>query len=261
MNAALAAQGDYLDLARLRDSVAPFAGALRIELDPAERAGWIGQDHLADPDTGPLADLHGRLVAAGFGATRRAAAASLLLRYGWAAGFQIAAWLRHGAVVHLDRFALNFSPSTLVEGVWAQEARVEWPVDAAAGRAALLASLRAFSEPLVESQHRWSRFSRHALWSMIVSSWAGQFTAIGGRLGRADAADEARLVFGHDAEITRAIPQLYTVTSGARSRDCQIRAACCLYYKGPARHFCVSCPIIPKDERLMRNRDFSGLSG
>lgn len=244
-------------LAALRERAAPLTGALRLETDPADRDGWIGRDMLTDPETGPFAELHARFVTGGFACNKRAAAASLLLRYGWAAGFQIASWLDSGHVVRLDQFAIKFSASTLVEGVWIERACIDIATGEQAGLAALLASLKDFTGPLVESQHRWSRFSRHALWSMAVSSWAAQFTAIGQRLGRREEAmDMARAMFARDPEIARAAPQTYVVGEGERARGCQVRAACCLYYKGPARHFCVSCPIIPQEERLARNREW-----
>jgi len=241
----------------LRDRVAPLTGMLRVEVDPADRDGWIDLAALGNPTEGPLADLAGRFMTAGFGVNRRAVAASLLLRYGWAAGPIIAAWLACGRVLKLSDFALKFSPSTLVEAVWMKAARIELPADRQAGRAALLVSLLAFSAPLVASQHQWSRFSRHALWSMVVSSWAAQFSAIGDRLGmRETALAETRALFGLDREIAAAAPELYEVGEGERSRVCQKRSACCLYFKGPARHFCASCPIIPREERLARNRDW-----
>lgn len=243
-------------------SAALITGALRLELDPADREGWIDQDALRDPDTAPFADLHARFVAAGFACNRRAAAASLLLRYGWAAGFQIAVWLESGMVLKLERFALKFSQSTLIEAVWAREASVVEPTSLEEGQRLLLESLLDFTEPLIDSQHRWSRFSRHALWSMVVSSWAAQFATIGERLGRRDAAvKDASAVFSLNAEIAEAAPETYAISVGKRSRICQKRSACCLYYKGPAKHYCVSCPIIPREERLERNRDFTCVAG
>ncbi|HWK40786.1 MAG TPA: (2Fe-2S)-binding protein [Croceibacterium sp.] len=245
-------------LAELRGSAAALTGMLRLEIDPEDREGWISGDDLCNPEAGPSADLHARFIAGGFACNRRASAASLLLRYGWAAGWQIAAWLERGVILHADRFAVKFSQSTLMEAVWVQEARIEQPESEAQGYRLLLDSLRAFTGPLVESQHQWSRFSRHALWSMAVSSWAAQFAVIGERLGRRDTAmEEARRIFALDPVIERAAPESYVVSAGSLSRVCQKRAACCLYYKGPAKHFCVSCPIIPREERLARNREFT----
>jgi hypothetical protein len=244
-------------LARVHGVAAPLTGALRVELDPADRDGWIDEIALSDPETGPLADLNARFVAAGFGTNRRAVAASLLLRYGWAAGFIIAAWLARRDVVHIRRFGLKFSAMTLVEALWVQDAQIVSGLDEADGHAALLASLVDFTEPLIASQHHWSRFSRHALWAMAASSWAAQFATIGRRIGCEDAAvaEAQRLMAGH-AEIAAAAPQLYAVRAGRRAQTCQRRAACCLYFKGPRQHFCASCPIIPPAERIARNRDW-----
>jgi hypothetical protein len=241
----------------LRAAVAPLIGALRIELDPPDRNGWVDGPALCNPDTGPLADLNMRFVAAGFGVNRRAVAASLLLRYGWAAGFAIAVWLTRREIVRIDRFALKFSEWTLVEGLWIQEADILAGLSEDEGRVALLASLIDFTEPLIACQHRWSRFSRHALWAMVTSSWAAQFAAIGSRIGCEDAAvAEARTLMARDPEIAAAAPALYTVSAGRRAQTCQRRAACCLYFKGPRKHFCASCPIIPPAERIARNCDW-----
>jgi hypothetical protein len=241
----------------LRADLAPLLGMLRIETDPADRDDWIDDAALGDPETGPLADLNARFVAAGFGVNRRAVAASLMLRYGWAAGFIIAAWLARREIVRIDRFALKFSSMTMVEAVWIRDARILPDRGEEEGRHALLESLLAFTEPLIASQHHWSRFSRHALWSMVTSSWAAQFAAIGERLGRRDeAVEEVRRLMGRDPEIAAAAPRLYEVEAGRRTQTCQRRAACCLYFKGPRQHFCASCPIIPATERIARNRDW-----
>ena len=243
---------DGVTIAALHAAAAPLTGALRIEIDPADKDGWIDRAALADADEGPLADLNARFVAAGFGANRRAVSASLLLRYGWAAGFIVATWLARREVIRIDDFALKFSSMTLVEALWARDVTI-----VQSGQDALLASLVAFSEPLVASQHRWSGFSRHALWAMVVSSWAAQFAAIGERLGRrAEAVAEAEALFAADREIAAAAPDLYEVSIGGAAQTCQRRAACCLYFKGPRRHFCASCPIIPATERIARNRDW-----
>jgi hypothetical protein len=244
-------------LGQLRADLAPLLGLLRVEIDPIDRDGWVDDAALGNPDAGPLADLNARFVAAGFGANRRAVAASLMLRYGWAAGFTIAAWLTRREVVRIDRFALKFSSMTMVEALWIQDARILRDLGEEEGRHALLESLLAFTEPLIASQHHWSRFSRHALWSMVTSSWAAQFASIGDRLGqRAPAVAEAERLMGRDPEIAAAAPRLYEVQEGRRSQTCQRRAACCLYFKGPRQHFCASCPIIPATERIARNRDW-----
>lgn len=252
-------------------SIRPLVGQLRVEAQPVDRDGWIDLAALGDPDSGPLGALNRRFVAGGFGANKKATAASLMLRYGWASGFTVAAYLACSRVPVLDDFALKFSSMTLIEALWVKEVRFMGlssdPMAGCAGwgasiapdalRAEVLASLIAFTKPLIERQHEWSGFSRHALWSMAVSSWAGQFTSVGELLGdRALGLSEAQAVLGLDPQIAKATPDLYEVTDGVTTRVCQNRAACCLYFKGPRRHFCASCPIIPEAERLDRNMDW-----
>ena len=138
-----------------------------------------------------------------------------------------------------------------------QDARIVSGLGEDDGHAALLASLIDFTEPLIASQHAWSRFSRHALWAMVTSSWAAQFAAIGRRIGCEEkAVAQARRLMEGDAEIAAAAPLLYAIRAGRQTQTCQRRAACCLYFKGPRQHFCASCPIIPPAERIARNRDW-----
>ena len=249
-------------------------------------SAWIGASDLRDPD-GSLAPLLARFAAQGFAVNRRAAAAALLLRLGWTSGFAIAAYLACNRVPRLTEYALYFSPRSLLHTVWIKAVSFHGlPGDALAGAGdwvgdtcgdesaprilkqpgrssaeagpslsrALLASLLEFSEPLVDVYHRWSGFSRHALWSMVVSSWGAQFTSVARQLG--DAARgiaEARELFSGHPEIAHAAPQLYEVQAGDSVCTCQRRAACCLYFKSPGRPFCASCPILSEAERHERN--------
>jgi len=249
-----------------------LTGGLQVVAEPRDQTDWIFAGDLGDPDAGPLKALFDRFAGGGFGSNRRAVAASLLLRYGWGAGGQIAAYLALGRTLRLTDFALQFSASTLIKGVWVREAEVgglagdplatacDWTgvVAPQALRLRLLESLVDFTAPLVDSQHAWSRFSRHALWAQVASSWAAQFAAIGERIGeRAWAVAEGREILALHPEIAAAAPEVYEVRGGRQSKVCQRRAACCLYFKGPRRHFCASCPIIPVGERLQRNRQWA----
>lgn len=258
----------------LRDSCAdarPRVGHLRLEIDQDKHRDWLDLAALCVPDTGPLALLNTRFINHGFGANRRAVAGSLMLRYGWAAGLQISAYFAQRRVMQASDWALRFSPMTLVEAIWVKDAKFigldgdplagsdDWAgaVSEAQLRAAFLQSLLDFTEPLIASQHAWSGFSRHALWSMVVSSWAAQVANVGETLGDSMAAiAEARAVFALDSEIAKAVPELYEITDGVSRKVCQNRAACCIYFKGPRRQFCASCPILPKDERLALNIAF-----
>ncbi|MBC2738732.1 hypothetical protein [Thiobacillus sp.] len=241
----------------LLERLSHLTGALRVTVAPHDPDDWIQADALMTPETGALADFIVRLADAGFGANRRAAAASLLLRHGWAAGPIIAAYLAERRTLRIHDFALRFSASTLVEGVWIRQADLlagRNPADIGPG---VLASLLAFSEPVLESLRRWSGYSRHALWSMLASSWLAQFSTIGELLGdREQAVRAARALLARHPELARALPETYVVASGDRSEVCQILKACCLQHKGFRRRFCPSCPVIQDRERIVRNREW-----
>jgi hypothetical protein len=237
--------------------------------EPTDDAQWLDIPALTSPERGPLTELLERFKTHGFAPTKRAAAGSLLLRFGWAGGLAIAAYLTRARVPFVRDYALHFVPTTLLRGFWIREARFvglshdpcagapEWSesVDADALRQKLLESLIAFTEPIVATQHAWSRFSRHALWAMATSSWGAQMANVARQLGDPDRGiREARAMFALDAEIKRAAPELYEVRCGEVARTCQRRAGCCLYFKSEGRPFCTSCPIIPAAERLARNR-------
>ena len=227
----------------------------------------MGPRDLCSPESAPLSDLIERFTAKGFAPNKKAASASLLLRIGWAGGFQIASYLACRRVPYLRDYALHFGAHTGLNGLWVKEAqfigegecaptREGMPdADTKCLRAHLLQSLIEFAEPIVAAQHAWSRFSRHALWAMVTSSWAGQFAAVARQMGDAELGiREAKETFSLAPEIMRAAPELYDVCSDDLVCTCQKRSACCLYFKSPGRNFCASCPILPKEERLERNR-------
>ncbi len=233
---------------------------LRICTQPGEsaadtREGWIGAEDLLSPERSPFAPLLAHFANVGATPNRRAAAASFLLRFGWASGFAIASYLACERVPLVRDYALLFSPSKLLRAFWIRDVDFCSTPERTRLRERLLESLLSFSSPVVRAQHGWSRFSAHALWSMVISSWGAQFTTIGRQLG--DAAwgiAEARAIFALDPNVARAAPELYEVRVDDAACTCQRRAACCLHFKRPGRQFCASCPVIPAAERLDRNR-------
>jgi hypothetical protein len=216
-----------------------------------------------------LVALLERFKASGVASNRRAASASLLLRYGWGAGFAIAAYLARARVPFLRDYAMLFSPMTLLKALWVRDAQFvgraddplaggpEWLETVAPDvlRERLLQSLIAVTEPVIAAQHAWSGYSRHALWAMVTSSWAAQFANVGRQLGdERRGVREARAIVGFVPEIGRAAPELYEVSSDGLVRTCQKLRGCCLYFKSSGRRFCANCPILPESERLARNR-------
>jgi hypothetical protein len=230
---------------------------------------WLSGDELCRPEADPLASLMQCFVSVGFKFNRRAAAAGLMLRFGWGVGYAIASYLLQSRVPVVRNYALCFSPRALLRWLCIRDAAfVGQSDDVLAGSRdwleslpnelllkRLLQSLIAFSEPAIVAQHVWSGFSRHALWAMATSSWASQFASIGRQLGdEAHAVRTARAMFSLNPEIERAAPHLYEVSVDGISRTFQKMRACCLHFKNSNRRFCANCPIIPEAERLERNR-------
>lgn len=244
---------------------------------PARDGLWLSAEQLLSPEQEPLASLMARFAATGSSANRRVASAALLLRFGWTAGFGIAAYLAGEPVPRLDDYAVLFAPSSLLHTLWIRGVTLQssaylWgdvgesgaglpPVqDENSGRRhQLFTSLWQQFEPIVAAQHRWSGFSRHALWSMVTSGWAALFGSLARQLGDASwGIAEARGIFALHPELARAAPELYEVRVADAACTCQRRAACCLYFKCPGRSFCASCPLLPHSERLERNRQWVG---
>ncbi|KAB2319732.1 hypothetical protein F8A86_06790 [Betaproteobacteria bacterium SCN1] len=245
------------DARALLARTAPLAG-LKVVLAPDGAEGWVDGEALCAPEASPMADrVVGDLVSAGFGANRKAAAASLMLRHGWAAGPIIAAYLAEGRVVRVQDYALRFTRSTFLERIWIRQAEVAHHAASADRRADLLASLTAFSEPVLESLQHWSGYSRHALLSMLASSWMVQFAHAGEMMDcREEAVREGRIVLGRHRELARALPETYVIANGERSEVCQILKACCLQHKGHRRRFCPTCPVIRDRDRIVLNREW-----
>lgn len=236
---------------------APLAG-LRVVLDADEADGWVDAAALMAPASPPLSDgLVADLVTAGFGANRRATAASLLLRHGWAAGPIIAAYLAEGQALRIQDYALGFTRSTFLERILIRQADTVHHEAFRDRRTALLDSLFAFSEPVLNSLRGWSGYSRHALLSMLTSSWMVQFSRAGELMDcREEAVREGRIVLGRRRELARALPETYVVANGERSEVCQILKACCLQHKGHRRRYCPTCPVIRDRDRLVLNREW-----
>jgi hypothetical protein len=235
------------------------------------RADWVGAASLASPDHAHLGSMLARFKATGYAPNPRAAAALMMLRFGWVGGFAIAPYLTHGRVPILHDYGLYFppSPGPGPRVLWIRDARfVGRPADPFAGtpewiesapedvlRQRLLESLLAFTEPLVAALHAWSQRSRHALWAMATATWASQFQNVARALGDEErGVREARAMFMLAPEIKRAAPAFHEVRSGDATTYRQLWNSCCLYFKVTERDFCSSCPIIPANERIQKQR-------
>lgn len=258
------ARPDAIEIATVLGELNALGSFLRLtQVDPlcapdADAAGWMAESDLARIDVGPQARIIEKLGLHGFGGSRRALSASVMLRYGWASGVLIGPWLMRGHVIRDASLALRFSPNAvLVEAALRSHRDILTSGDAheADLRRQLSHELAIRAAPIVEAHHEWSGFSRKALWSMVTSSWAAQFIHIGERLGDPERGlAAANDVLNIDPAIAAASPDLYMVRAEGKRGVCQMRRLCCLWFRSPQRPFCSSCPIIPADDRLARNR-------
>lgn len=244
-----------------------YASPAELPTTPRQRAtaGWIEEYDLAFPDRPPVSKLFAALTTDGFGGNKRALSASVMLRYGWSSGFLIGTWLTTGAVASGTRMLLRFSPNAVLMEIAVTDCARVFDSDGADRdqmRVLLMRELAGRAAPIVEAHHRWSGFSRKALWSMVTSSWGAQFVHISEKLGAPERGlEEAAAVMKLDPEIGAASPDLYMVHADGKRGVCQMRKLCCLWFKGPRREFCASCPIIPGEDRLERNRKWIAQRG
>lgn len=238
----------------------------QLRREGAESEGWLEESDLMQIASGPQRRIVDRLSSGEFGANRRAVSASVLLRYGWSAGLLIGLYLTAGFVLRGARLQLRF---TQTHAALADVSILEFDDAMSMSthprpevRQALSDQLVAHAYSIVEAHHAWSGFSRKALWSMVTSSWGAQFAHLGELLGIPEIGlKEAELVLRLDPEIAAARPDMYMIEADGRQGVCQMRRLCCLWFKSGKRQFCASCPIIPTNDRLERNRQWIAQRG
>ncbi|MET0283470.1 MAG: (2Fe-2S)-binding protein [Polyangiales bacterium] len=217
-----------------------------VELGTPAGAGWIEGGAFAEPERGPFAELLTQIGERLQTRDRKVIAASFALRFGWSSAAALGPHLLAGLVpdLALANTWLRFSANgALFERVCLIEPRLS--------TLSAHATLVAQSLPVVDALSRWSRFPRKALWGQVESSWAAQFEPVLTALGRAgEVLQTIQAFFADDANA----PHAYEVTHCDVTRVYHRRASCCLYYKVPSGHYCVSCPLITDDERIERNK-------
>lgn len=256
-------------IAEIYEALGAAQASWRVEVGRPAGPGWIAGDDLRHASSGPLHELLERIGARAQTTNRRTIAASFALRYGWASAMVIAPYLKFACVpdVSLDNVSLKFRESTFLGGTAVHEPRgvllvgsaaaLHPAVTAVADRHALLRALRKAlvnqAAPVVEALYEWSGFAPRGTWGMLTSSWAAQITALSGD-DQCAALPVMRALFEGDDVVAVMQPGLHTVTHDAVTRVFQRRASCCRYYLLPQGDLCASCPLVPHDERLVRNR-------
>lgn len=224
--------------------------------------GWIRGADLLSPATGIFQGLL-QAIGSGIGTkNKRVIAASFALRYGWSAGAPLQAYIAQHQVMNLalDNISLHFCDAGLYREYSLHRAEVVFQCESCnvADREVALhmaEQLYAQAEPVIEALHEWSRFSRRALWAMTVSSWASQSVRVAETVlgDRNKGYTIAEHLLSYNPNLYRNKPVFYSVQHGMEQRLFQKRAACCLYYLGPERSFCTSCPLLVDEERVKRS--------
>ncbi len=272
---AINASGIYTTVVRHRSDVPTKAEettrAMRVRSLPA--FFWLSHADMRRPQERLYAELLRALMTRSGIASRRFAAASFLLRYGWSGGAMIAPLLMDKPIpwYAAEEADLCFADNTLFQAICLnsdgfiigedqafsthphcvsnysdQHAAIRLVADRLAGHA----------QPVVEALQRWSGFSRKALWAMVSSSWVGQIINISKRFHLPEDRLRRHLTFFYDQwrPLADSLPHWYFISEQGKNHCFHVRASCCLYFKGEKRHFCASCPVIEEKERIERNR-------
>jgi len=156
---------------------------------------WLSYAELCQPPEGFYAELLQALMTRSGIASRRFAAASFLLRYGWSAGTVIAPLLMNKPIpwYAAEEADLCFADNTLFQAIClnsdgfiigedqdfsAHSHCVLNFSDKNAATHLVADQLLNHAKPVVEALHQWSGFSRKALWAMVSSSWVGQIISV-----------------------------------------------------------------------------------
>jgi hypothetical protein len=272
---AINSSGIYTTVVRDRSEFAAKAG----ERAKATLTGslpaffWLSHAEMRQPQEGLYAELLRALMTRSGIASRRFAAASFLLRYGWSAGAMIAPLLMDKPIpwYAAEEVDLCFSNNTLFQAVCLNSdgfilgedhgfsAHPHCVLNCPDQNVALRLvadQLSDHAKPVVEALHQWSSFSRKALWAMVSSSWVGQLINVSKAVHLPEDRFRLYLTLFYDQwrPLAESLPHWYFISEQGKNHYFHVRASCCLYFKGKSRHFCASCPVIKDEERIERNR-------
>lgn len=253
----------------LRSSKATWAP----EITTPAGAGWVAGTALRSATEGPFNAILERIGERARTQDRRTIAASFALRYGWASAMAIAPYLRFHCVpdVSLENVSFKFRESTFLERTAIYEARgtvvagdgraAHPTMSTVADDAALLRTLRAAlvsqSEAVVDALFHWSGFAHRGTWGLLTSSWASQFTALcENRDDHRSIRPQLEALFEGNDIVYVMRPRMEAVTYGRATHLYQRRSSCCRYYLLPDGELCASCPLVPNEDRLTRNREW-----
>ncbi|MEQ1758544.1 MAG: (2Fe-2S)-binding protein [Vicinamibacterales bacterium] len=217
--------------------------------------GWIAGADLQDASSGPFNALLLRIGERAGTRDRRTIAASFALRYGWSSGMVIAPYVRSACVpdVSLDNVSFKFKESTFLERTAIHEARGVVGDSSRALLAVLRQELANQAAPVVEALYTWAGFSRRGTWGLLTSAWAAHVTGLFDGVDQREVWPALDQLFGGDDLVALMKPRFHAVTYRNVTHLYQRRASCCRWYLLPRGELCTSCPLVPHEERLMKN--------
>ncbi len=220
-----------------------------------EGPGWVDGAALRDASAGPFNALLWRIGDRAGTGDRRTIAASFALRFGWASGMVIAPFMRSRCVpdVALDNVSFKYRDSTFLERTAIHEARGTVTDTPAALVSALRQELVGQATPVVEAIHAWAGFSRRGTWGLLTSAWAAHVTSFVEGADQRDVWPVLNRLFEGDDLAAIMQPRLHAVTVRSVTHLYQRRASCCRWYLLPTGELCTSCPLVPHEERLLKN--------
>lgn len=217
----------------------------RIHFNQPDGDGWLSGHDLSNAHEGNFNPLLEALGARLQTHRRKVIAASFALRFGWASALLIGPYLldRRVPEIGLDDVSFRFNAQCLFEQAAMHSS--DFPCRENASPADLQAALVAQTRPVVATLSSWSRYSEHALWGQVTSSWTGQFISILEQLdSKADVLEQAQAFMAASALPDKVLPQIYEMRDGDQVRRYQKRASCCLYFKtSKEAGYCLGCPI------------------
>lgn len=243
---------------------------------PIDSRDWLTPAQLAGSKSEPLHQLLHQIEVQSGISSRRYAAAAFLLRYGWVCSVWLAPFyvdrlipltspnqlnLKYSADGYL--YAFSFNSGCYAAHKESSDYRFEeeraptklyQTVDE--GMGCITEQLLSHHKPIIDTLHRWSRYSHKALWAMCSTTWVTQLLQILRALSFQPEQIETQLTAFYRAlnSITHSLPEYYHLVQSGETHYFVKNRSCCLYFKGESRHFCMNCPLIPPEERLQRNR-------
>ena len=220
-----------------------------------DRGRWTTAAQLAARDGTSLAELmHAYGDAWGVADDRRSQAAFVILDYTWyLAAPLVAAHLLAGRLPSLDGAALWLDAESRTGALALSDDPPRRSSPERLGEAVV-----AHVRPLVErlAERRW--LGARSAWLGVGDRLVGAFEHVGDLIGQRERAqrDASAIVHRAGSELDSPRHRFATFEHRGLARTIGIRASCCRFYRTREARYCLTCPLVPEDERGERVREW-----